>query len=293
MPVLSSVFSQVIDAAAWPVRQDAAAVTDQSVAFVEAQELGDRWLLWAHYTDAGNPFMAAAVDRADVGDSHRPWPVDAWRASMVGVDREVARLLQALPSTAIVVLVGSQGLQLDEDRPARDDMPVSAVDGHSLYQEVVHVPMSIAGPGIPAGRHGRPASHVDVVPTLLDLLDLAEARSVNGTALAEVAGRKGDDVPVLTMAMRWGAGQQSARVGKDKLIHEGVERNPLFDLDDDPHELLGRYANGPNEQAERLLLMSLPPMNAGTALLNRPGPSQRLGVWARTTLERRPISSGD
>ena len=48
--------------------------------------------------------------------------------------------------------------------------------GHSLFQELLHVPLIVRFPGLPAGRRvARPVSLFDVAPTIVDLLNLGPA----------------------------------------------------------------------------------------------------------------------
>ncbi|MBI3265323.1 MAG: sulfatase-like hydrolase/transferase [Acidobacteria bacterium] len=58
-------------------------------------------------------------------------------------------------------------------------------DTHGLfaYDSTLHVPLIVSGPGIPAGVSDAWVSHVDVVPTVMDLLGLEVPGSVQGQSL--------------------------------------------------------------------------------------------------------------
>jgi len=51
--------------------------------------------------------------------------------------------------------------------------------GHrpKLYDELIHVPLVIKGPGIPQGKRvDKIVQHLDIAPTILDLLDIPVPR---------------------------------------------------------------------------------------------------------------------
>jgi arylsulfatase A-like enzyme len=64
--------------------------------------------------------------------------------------------------------------------------------GGRLHEEVVHVPLLVAGPGIPAGRRvAAPVAHVDLLPTVLELLGIPVPEWAQGRSLAGLlAGRE-------------------------------------------------------------------------------------------------------
>ncbi len=61
--------------------------------------------------------------------------------------------------------------------------------GHSLYDEVVRVPLIVRFPGGKAGRVESPASNLDIVPTILDVVGLPSPEHLPGRSLrAGLAG---------------------------------------------------------------------------------------------------------
>jgi len=58
--------------------------------------------------------------------------------------------------------------------------------GHSLHEELIRVPMALAGPGIIQGRESGPVSHVDLMPTLADLAGVEAPATWKGTSLRPV-----------------------------------------------------------------------------------------------------------
>ena len=58
--------------------------------------------------------------------------------------------------------------------------------GRTVYEEVIHVPLMVWGPGIEAGRYEVPVSIVDVMPTLLDAAGVASVAEFAGVSLRQV-----------------------------------------------------------------------------------------------------------
>lgn len=172
----------------------AAEVTDRALRAWKARPLDRPSLLFVHYYDAHAPFAAPAP----YGDR---WVPEAWRGRYLGregelkplaariragvasaeelaavrgrylgevsyVDAELSRLLRAMDlSRTVVVVFGDHGEALGEipERPF----------GHGPDLDLVatHVPLLVAGPGVPAGRVvDRPVALQDVAATLTDLL---------------------------------------------------------------------------------------------------------------------------
>lgn len=67
---------------------------------------------------------------------------------------------------------------------------------HSLYQELLHVPLIISGPGIPAGVvDSASAAQLDLFPTILDYLNIPVPESVEGVSLLSESLRIGRSLP--------------------------------------------------------------------------------------------------
>ncbi|MDH3402871.1 MAG: sulfatase [Acidobacteriota bacterium] len=114
--------------------------------------------------------------------------------------------------------------------------------GHTLYQELLHVPLAIWRPGVPGRRVATPVTLVDLVPSLADWL----AASRLGTAERELPGRPidalvaGEPEPsraLFSSGIAYGPRQLAVFDGRRKRIHfpgQGIAR--LFDLERDPGE---------------------------------------------------------
>ncbi|MEX0757007.1 MAG: sulfatase-like hydrolase/transferase, partial [Acidimicrobiia bacterium] len=114
---------------------------------------------------------------------------------------------------------------------------------HLMNRESVGVPMIVAGRGVEAGRvvHS-PVSHVDLFPTFLDVAGLRDAvpSDVPGLSLLDPEALAGSDRGVLAEYHANGSTSASfmLRHGRYKYIEYVGERPQLFDIADDPAEMV-------------------------------------------------------
>ena len=110
--------------------------------------------------------------------------------------------------------------------------------GHTLYPELTHVPLILRAPELAPGREARTVRHIDVFPTLCNLLDFAAPAQCIGRSLvplasdAQLPGR-----PVLAHGNMWGPPLTSWRNGDHVLILGPPEPNrhtELYRWTDDP-----------------------------------------------------------
>ena len=116
--------------------------------------------------------------------------------------------------------------------------------GHSLHQELLHVPLVIRHPGLGARgtRLPQACSLVDVVPTVLQAAGLAIPDDVEGRSLLpDLRGLAPPGIGA-SFSSQWDTGNNyelgwSARVGDWKLRMRGPGMSYLYDLSRDPREL--------------------------------------------------------
>lgn len=265
-----------LDGDAFPLRRSAEQVTDRALELVSEQgEAG--WLLLVHYVDAQGPWQHEAEDLEAVGRTKRPVPADAYDASLRYVDRQVGRLLEALPRGAVVAVVGLHGVELTEQRAHRAGVPKAARSGHTLFQEIVGVPLLLRVPGRGGAVRSDVVSIADLTPTLLELAGAEPLRAADGASLL---GPSDPERIVVAQSVRFGRELQMARRGGDKLIVAAEGGTPLFDVDADPAEASAVVSGVDHDLLERQLEASLGPAGAGVKLQEAAPLGQRLGAFA-------------
>jgi arylsulfatase A-like enzyme len=132
-----------------------------------------------------------------------------------------------------VVLIGDHGEEFMEHG--------MFLHGQSLYQELLDVPLIFKGPGIPAGvTTDKLVSHVDIVPTILDLAGMPAEKRLPGMSLKPIFRNPAmESEPRLLFSIL-----ESRQYRWDAVIREpwklhlvGDQKNQwLSDLDQDPGE---------------------------------------------------------
>jgi len=240
-------------------------ISDKGIRFLEqkaAAEDPDPWFLWLHYFDPHDRYMEhAGISDAFVTPGERDNDTirrDLYDGEIRFTDMHVGRVLDALQETGfgddtIVVLFSDHGEEfLDHG---------SRGHGHTLFRELVRVPLVIRAPGITFRRIETMVRTVDILPTLLDLTGLSAMQNVAGQSLASLMrGGDFDWEPALVEIHPSGAPAQDCLVEDQyKLIlqyPQGGVRRLLFDLRTDPEEQVDIAQEHPRvcERMEKELL---------------------------------------
>ncbi|MDA1266570.1 MAG: sulfatase [Planctomycetota bacterium] len=167
--------------------------TQRALKFVEGADAP--WFLWIHYWD---PHDGAIVPPAEYLRSVPRTPQgqittdDLYAVEVEYMDEQIGALVDGLRSQGswdgtVVAITADHGEGL-ADGTARHGWPFHRV----LYQEQIHVPLIVSGPGVPAGgRVTDLVRTVDVAPTLYDLAGV-EGPSVDGSTLRSLLNGKAD-----------------------------------------------------------------------------------------------------
>lgn len=245
-----------------PLR-DARATTDAALRWFDGErsEPGPFFLL-VHYFDPHATYSppaefraawAAAEDRvsdwtfgtqedlADIRDGLvPPSPSVAARAErlyngeVAHLDAEVGRLLaglaeRGLAQEAVVVFTADHGEEFLEHGDLEH--------GHSLYEEVLHVPLIVCAPGLAPRVVGTRVRLIDVAPTICELIGVQPPTALAGESLLALSTVDAPrDRPVLGHGHVWKAPLWSWTEDGYKLIQQpnGVRR--MYDLRRDPRE---------------------------------------------------------
>jgi arylsulfatase A-like enzyme len=152
-----------------------AAVVDKALAW-----LGDDrerpFFAWVHLYDPHSPYEPPEPYRTRFSGTMQR----AYDGEIAATDAQIGRLLSALESTGqldstLVVLVGDHGESLGEHGELQH--------GFFVYDAAVHIPLIIAGPGVPTRTITDQVRIVDVMPTVLDLLGVPAPAETQGQSL--------------------------------------------------------------------------------------------------------------
>jgi arylsulfatase A-like enzyme len=118
--------------------------------------------------------------------------------------------------------------------------------GHSLYQELIDVPMEIRfPPRMPEGKRvAQSVEVIDLTPTLLDLAGIDPGEEEQGQSLLPIAADDGPEMARPAESFHDGA-IRSLRLGRWKLILWAGGRLQLYDLAADPGEKHDRSGDRP------------------------------------------------
>ena len=135
----------------------------------------------------------------------------------------------------------------------------SLVHGRTLYDELLHVPLIVRGPGIVAGRRlPVMVSLLDVTPSLLEWAGGTVPDALDGRSLAPLLrdgrGEGTRLLPLHTTAHDRGVDLWGLRTPTSKLIVDRRSgRKQFFLLEDDPGERRNRYPDPRSVRLDRAL----------------------------------------
>ncbi len=196
-------------------------------------------------------------------DPHQPYRAPAWAAQrtispydaeIAFVDRQLTRLFDALRDAGelentLVILTADHGESLGEHEEKTHAI--------FIYDATLHVPLIMRLPGvIPARKvYDGPVRHVDLVPTVLDVLQQPWEGLTQGTSLIPLIGRWWGTTSLpqysesLLAEVGFGmAPLQGIRLDGYKYIR--APRPELYDLASDPQELTNLYPSKDNRHID-------------------------------------------
>ncbi len=176
---------------------------------------------------------------------------DVYADSLSYVDSQIARLFQHLRQRGlwdrtVIVLTGDHGQGFYEHGFAAHSGP--------LFNELMKVPIIIRAPGLQPSIDPRPTQHVDVPPSILELLGLPSHPSFQGISLFDPHVNPNRSLYMVVQTPL--AHQYGIVRSRYKLIYdEWQRRHLLYDLASDPAEKIDLASEKPTvvkELAQRL-----------------------------------------
>lgn len=161
------------------VERTAGAAVDRALDWLKNRD--SSWFLWLHCYDPHEPYAAPEP----FGSRFRDNPYDG---EVAYVDSEIGRLLTYLQenkvlSNTIVVFTGDHGEALGDHGEMEH--------GFFAYNEVMWIPLIITAPGNKHREIRHNVSHIDIFPTICELLEIKEPEFLQGISLVPaMKGRK-------------------------------------------------------------------------------------------------------
>jgi arylsulfatase A-like enzyme/Tfp pilus assembly protein PilF len=225
-----------IDAAQRPGRE----VVDRALAWLDERS-GSPFFAWVHLYDPHTPY-----DAPEPIASRFPRTLSgAYDAEVAETDLQVARLLAWLNDSGardntLVVVVGDHGESLGEHQEQQH--------GFFVYGATARIPLIVAGPGISPRVVQDQVRIADVMPTILDRLQIAPPAAVQGASLLPAS--RGERLELLALSESWypryhyGWSELTAvRDGRYTFI--AAPRRELYDTQSDPDETHDLAAENP------------------------------------------------
>jgi len=154
-------------------------VVSLALAWISRQN--GKWFCWVHLWDPHAPYAAPEPFfweyKSDPYSGEAAY-VDSHLAALFG---EIKRSGQS--GRTLVVLTADHGESLGE----HGEMTHS----YFAYNSTIHIPLIISGPGLKPGRVSANVSHIDIFPTICELLGIKAPRSLQGMSLVKaMKGKK-------------------------------------------------------------------------------------------------------
>ena len=215
-------------------------VTDVAIAQLsKAENVEGRFFAWYHYMDPHAQYVphSGAPSFEGVTRDRALYDGEVWYS-----DQQLGRLLDFVAKSSfgdrtVVVVTSDHG-------EAFSDHGMSW-HGRELWESLVRVPLIIKVPGLPPHRVPVKRGHVDLVPTVLDVLGLpapAAGQLSGQSMLPDLAKTEGFEERDVYVDMPVGPYNELRRAllhgptPGQKLIHFGGKQYRLFDLAGDPDE---------------------------------------------------------
>jgi arylsulfatase A-like enzyme len=277
------------------VEKRANTLTDSILRWLEGN-CSSKFFIWAHYMDTHAAYdppppynkMYSNIDKVLPNFKIKPELIH-YQAKIKGkedflyylsqyygevsfCDEQIGRLLDFLHNkdlydNTLIIITADHGESLGEHKRFFSH-------GHNLYQENLRIPLIFNLPSVIKGHKeiGIPVISLDILPTILQLLNIKAANNVQGENLWNfIRGNKKErSKPILIQA--YGGGSWGLIQGKWKLIYQIKGRNyQLFDLSQDPHEKKNLSKNNPLKVSQlRQLLKSTIRSMPNNTIINQP-----------------------
>ncbi|MBD3413949.1 MAG: sulfatase-like hydrolase/transferase [Candidatus Aminicenantes bacterium] len=153
------------------VERRAAQVVDRSLEWLSQQS--SPWFLWVHVYDPHTPYEPPQP----YSDEYKE---DLYSGEVAYVDSELGRLFRFLDTEkfyddTLIILTGDHGESLGEHKEIDH--------GFFAYNSTIWIPLLVYFPGLKPGKAVGYVAHIDIFPTICEVLKLQEPTSLSGASL--------------------------------------------------------------------------------------------------------------
>ncbi len=146
-------------------------VVDKAISWLEVQN--NPWFLWVHCYDPHDPYEPPEPFL-------KQYENDVYNGEVAYVDHVLGELYSYLEKhnlfdNTLIVFTGDHGEALGQHG--------EVTHGFFAYNEVIWVPLIVCSPGIEGARNDQYVSHIDIFPTVCDLLGVKKPAFLQGISL--------------------------------------------------------------------------------------------------------------
>ncbi len=198
--------------------------TTNALKWLNSLEKDQPFFLWIHLYDPHAPYLIHK------NFSH----LAPYESEIAYTDNQIEKILtHPRVSGSIIFILADHGESLGEHKELTHAL--------LLYQPTIHIPFILYYPGVNSGTIDIPISQVDVVPTVLDLLNLDTTQKLDGVSLLKIEEKERilraiymeTWLPFYTY--RW---SKMAGLRKDRWKYIDSVEPDLYDLVRDPKETI-------------------------------------------------------
>jgi arylsulfatase A-like enzyme/Tfp pilus assembly protein PilF len=167
------------------VERTADQVVDPAIDWIAAQK--QKWFCWVHVFDPHDPYTPPEPFLTEYRD-------DPYSGEVAFVDAQLGRLFDSLEkggslAKTIVIVTADHGEAFGEKDELRH--------GFFAYNDTIHIPLFLYIPGGAAATVKENAAHVDIFPTVCDLVGLPVPAHVQGESLLPLIAGKTRQRPLI------------------------------------------------------------------------------------------------
>jgi choline-sulfatase len=215
-------------------------VVDRALAWL-GENRDDPFFAWVHLYDPHSPYVPPEPYRSRFPATMQ----GAYDGEVASTDAQIGRLMEYLRTSGhldgtVVVVVADHGESLGEHGEQQH--------GFFVYEAAMHIPLVVAGPGVPVRVIPDQVRIVDVMPTILDLVGAEVPAAVQGVSLLPLG--RGTKLDLLAFGETWYpryhyGWSELTEVCDGRYKFIAAPRRELYDLQTDPGETQDLSASNP------------------------------------------------